>query len=89
MGYLYKIIPFLVWNRRYAPLVGRQRVPLMRDLIHERTARGTFWLYNAGLICLLGAVIGKQNLAQPAAALVALATWIFGANLVVVLRVRT
>lgn len=86
MGYLYKIVPFLVWNRRYAPLVGRQKVPLMRDLIHERAARVTFWLYNAGLICLLGAVYWDNNLLGPAAAVVAAATWLFGLNLAAVLR---
>lgn len=85
MGYLYKIVPFLVWNRRYAPLVGRQRVPLMRDLIRERAAWLTFWLYNAGLICLLAAVLWERTLIGAAATMVALATWIFGANLLAVL----
>jgi hypothetical protein len=85
MGYLYKIIPFLVWNRRYAPLVGRQKVPLMRDMVHARAAWLTFWLYNTGLICLLSAVLWERNLVGAAASVVALATWIFGANLTAVL----
>ena len=85
MGYLYKIVPFLVWNRRYAPLVGRQRVPLMRDMVHERAAWLTFWLYNGGLICLLVAVLWERGLVGAAASVVALATWIFGANLAAVL----
>ncbi|MGH2343851.1 MAG: hypothetical protein ACRDG4_01400, partial [Chloroflexota bacterium] len=84
MGYLYKVVPFLVWNRRYAPLVGRQKVPVMRDLIRERTARLTFPLYNAGLICLLVAIWWSPDLIRPAAAIVAAATWLFAANLLAV-----
>ncbi len=86
MGYLYKVVPFLVWNRRYAPLVGRQKVPVMRDLIRERTAKLTFPLYNLGLICLLAAIWWSPNLIRPAAAIVAAATWLFAANLLAVLR---
>lgn len=61
IGYLYKIVPFLIWQSRYGPLVGRQKVPLMRDLIHQRTAEVSFWLINAAL---------------PAAALCALLDWV-------------
>lgn len=50
IGYLYKIVPFLIWQSRYGPLVGREKVPLMRDLIHERWAWGSWWLINGGLI---------------------------------------
>lgn len=49
LGYLYKIVPFLIWQSRYGPLVGRQHVPLMRDLIHQRAALLSFWLINGAL----------------------------------------
>lgn len=49
IGYLYKIVPFLIWNTRFGPLVGKQRVPLMRDLVHEHWATASWWLINAGL----------------------------------------
>ncbi len=61
IGYLYKIVPFLIWQSRYGPLVGRQKVPLMRDLVHQRTAEVSFWLINGAL---------------PAAALCALLDWV-------------
>lgn len=54
VGYLYKIVPFLVWHTRYGPLVGYQKVPLMRDLIHERGAWLSWWLINVGIV---GAVV--------------------------------
>jgi hypothetical protein len=50
IGYLYKIVPFLIWHARYGPLVGREHVPLMRELVHERWARASFWLINVGLV---------------------------------------
>lgn len=57
-GYLYKIVPFLVWHHRYGPLVGRQKVPLMREMLHQRWAQLSFWLINLGLagaiLCALG-----------------------------------
>ena len=57
IGYLYKIVPFLIWHDRYGPLVGRERVPLMRELVHERWAWASFWLINVGLV---GAILSAQ-----------------------------
>jgi hypothetical protein len=57
IGYLYKIVPFLIWQKRYGPLVGRQKVPLMRELIHERWAWISWWLINVGLICTLFTIL--------------------------------
>ena len=49
LGYHYKIVPFLIWQSRYGALVGRQKVPLMRDLVHQRWATISFWLVNGAL----------------------------------------
>ncbi|MEO8954837.1 MAG: hypothetical protein ABI396_15470 [Ktedonobacteraceae bacterium] len=49
IGYLYKIIPFLIWHSRYGPRVGREKVPLMRELVHERWAWLSWGLINGGL----------------------------------------
>ncbi len=49
VGYLYKIVPFLVWQTRFSPLLGRQKVPLMRDMIQQRWAGVSWWLINLGL----------------------------------------
>lgn len=50
LGFLYKIIPFLVWHARYGPLVGKHKVPVMKDLVHIRMAWGSFWLTNGGIV---------------------------------------
>ncbi len=37
-AHLYKIIPFLVWFERYAPLVGKQKVPMLHEMVPKRQA---------------------------------------------------
>lgn len=50
-GMLYKIVPFLVWTHRYAPQVGRSRVPLLKEMLPERAAE------LAGVLLGLGALL--------------------------------
>lgn len=61
IGYLYKIVPFLIWHARYGPLVGREKVPLMRDLVHERWAWGSWWLINGGLLGVILSALFSWN----------------------------
>lgn len=58
VGYLYKIVPFLVWQSRFSPLLGRQKVPLMRDMIHQRWAAASWWIMNLGLPVAVIALAG-------------------------------
>jgi len=37
-SHLYKIIPFLVWFERYAPLVGKQKVPMLHEMVPKKQA---------------------------------------------------
>ncbi len=55
LGYLQKIVPFLVWLHRYGPHVGRRAVPRMRDLLQERWSWLEGSLYAAGTA---GAAVG-------------------------------
>jgi len=50
IGYLYKIVPFLIWHERYGPHVGREHVPLMREMISQRWAVISWWLINSGIL---------------------------------------
>ena len=42
-GHLYKIIPFLVWFERYSPLVGKEKVPMLHEMLPKRMAEYEFW----------------------------------------------
>ncbi len=50
VGHIYKILPFLVWFQRYSPLVGKQKVPMLNDMIDEKIADIQFWLTFTGTI---------------------------------------
>ena len=38
VGHMYKILPFLIWYEKFSPLVGKQKVPLLHQMIHTKTA---------------------------------------------------
>ncbi|MEO8971168.1 MAG: hypothetical protein ABI406_06150 [Ktedonobacteraceae bacterium] len=87
IGYLYKIVPFLIWNKRYGPLVGRQKVPLMRDMIHQRWATLSLWFINVGLIgTSLSALFTWVLPSQIAAGIMGVGLVVAAINIVGVLR---
>ena len=42
VGHIYKIVPFLVWNEKFAPLVGKEKVPMLADMVDEKYAQIEF-----------------------------------------------
>jgi hypothetical protein len=89
IGYLYKIVPFLIWQARYGAVVGRQPVPLMRDLVHQRAAWCSFWLINASLpVTLASAVLDWSVPFQVAAALLGAGLVLAAANIAGVVAPR-
>ncbi len=50
-GMLYKILPFLVWTHRYAPRAGKEKVPLLKEMLPEGAG------YGAGALLTLGAFL--------------------------------
>jgi len=62
-GHLYKIVPFLVWYERYSPLVGKQKVPMLNDMLPARRSEWQFGFTTAGLIIGgIGLLIGSEGL---------------------------
>jgi hypothetical protein len=62
-GHLYKIVPFLVWYERYSPLVGKQKVPMLNDMLPERRSEWQFWFTSAGLaVGGVGLLFGSNTL---------------------------
>jgi hypothetical protein len=87
LGFLYKIVPFLVWYHSYSPHVGRIRVPSLADLYSERLQIVGYWLFLGGvLLAVVGAARGREVLARAGAVLLLASLAVFGANLATMLR---
>ena len=53
-AHLYKIIPFLVWFHRFAPLVGKEKVPMLADMVPIKSSDFGFVFYLIGFVlCLI------------------------------------
>jgi hypothetical protein len=49
-GHLYKIVPFLVWFERFAPLVGKEKVPMLHEMYPKEAASMMFWFSAPGVV---------------------------------------
>ena len=49
-GHLYKIVPFLVWFERFAPLVGKEKVPMLHEMYSKEGADMMFGFTVVGVI---------------------------------------
>ena len=62
-GHLYKIIPFLVWYERFSPYVGKRKVPMLADLIPQKSSKFQFLLTSIGVtIVALGLFSGIDTI---------------------------
>lgn len=79
LGQLYKIVPFLTWLETYGPVMGRQQVPRVQDLVDERHAQPWFGVFYVSVLVGAAAILfGSDPLFRAAnwiqcAAVVALA----------------
>ena len=88
-GMLSRIVPFLIWFHRFAPLVGRVEVPSMRALLPERRLTVALALHVAAVLAGLTTPLGGGALAARATAVLLVATAVvLGANLIHTLRQR-
>jgi hypothetical protein len=62
-GHLYKIVPFLVWFERFAPLVGKEKVPMLHEMYDKKGASMFFWFTVVGImIGEVGLVLGNEDI---------------------------
>jgi hypothetical protein len=81
-------VPFLVWTHRFAPKMGKERVPLLKDLYPLPLARGGFMALVAGLVLAVAGILsGLLPLVQGGFGLCLAGATIAASNLIwVVLR---
>ena len=89
VGQMYKIVPFLVWFHTFSDKVGKEPVPMLKDMFSEKIGNAQFLLLNFGLLCVFAGVLGSWNLLLLAGfAFLFTASLLFAFNIVTVLRLR-
>ena len=61
VGGTYHIVPFVVWWEVYAPKLGYEDVPMVKQLYNERSANWQLYGFNAGLILMIGGFALSAN----------------------------
>ncbi|MFN7140055.1 MAG: hypothetical protein ACK4UN_12040, partial [Limisphaerales bacterium] len=82
IGMLHKIVPFLVWLKRYSPEIGQRKVPSVADLYSPLLQLVSYWLL---LVAFLGncvaIVCSNPSLVQVSSAFMLLGLLVFSINL--------
>ncbi len=60
-GHVYKIIPFLVWFERFSPLVGKQKVPMLVDMLPKKSSSAQFVFCATGVIVVAVAILLQND----------------------------
>ncbi len=55
-GHIYKIIPFLVWFERFSPLVGKEKVPMLVDMLPKKGSSAQFAFSSIGVVVIAVAI---------------------------------
>ncbi len=61
VGHLYKIVPFLVWFERFSPLVGKEKVPMLGDMLPVRSSNLQFVFSSAGILIGFISILMQNN----------------------------
>ena len=74
MGMLYKIVPFLVWFKRYSIQIGRAQVPSLAELYSAPVQALGYWAFLAGVgLTSVAAVFSREIGVRIGCGLIALA----------------
>ena len=61
-GHVYKIVPFLVWFERFSPLVGKQKVPMLADMLPPRSSSAQFLFGSVGVVVVTIAILLQDEM---------------------------
>ncbi len=56
-GHIYKIIPFLVWFEKFSPLVGKQKVPMLADMVPYKSSQAQLIYSATGVLLVTIAIL--------------------------------
>jgi hypothetical protein len=60
-GHIYKIIPFLVWFEKFSPLVGKQKVPMLADMVPPKSSQAQLIFSGIGVVVVMVAILSQSN----------------------------
>jgi len=60
-GHVYKIVPFLVWFERFSPLVGKQKVPMLAEMLPEKSSEAQLLFGVIGVIVITIAILMQDQ----------------------------
>lgn len=60
-GHIYKIIPFLVWFERFSPLVGKQKVPMLADMLPKKSSSAQLIFGGVGVVVVAVAILLQND----------------------------
>lgn len=85
IGMMYKIVPFLVWFHKYSDKVGKEKIPMLKDMFSERIGTIQFWFINTGLPIVMGGLLmGNQAIIAVGLTLMFIASLLFGYNILTI-----
>jgi len=67
-GHIYKIIPFLVWFERFSPLVGKQKVPMLADMLPQKGSSAQLLFCALGVVVVAAAILLQDGVVLKAGA---------------------
>jgi len=89
IGMMYKIVPFLVWFHKYSEKVGKEKVPLLKDMFSERIGHVQFWFINVALpTVIVGLSMENQTIVAGGLATLFISSLLFGYNMFTVFTRR-
>ena len=60
-GHIYKIIPFLVWFERFSSLVGKQKVPMLADMVPYKSSQAQMIFSAVGVLLVTLAIVFQSD----------------------------
>ena len=60
-GHIYKIIPFLVWFEKFSPLVGKQKVPMLADMVPPKSSQAQLLFSGVGVFVVMVALVSQNQ----------------------------
>ncbi len=82
MGQTFKTLPFIVWLKKYRHRVGREKVPMPKDLYSEKMVKWQLAFFGAGFLILLsGVLLSNPPVIRAGAALLFLSSALYNINI--------